>query len=178
MPPLVLFFRSLKQTHTLLLEHFLRCAFVVNIYPCVAPTIILVWCTVCACCCNVSHVRTCAHILRKSSQQHLACVYFEGRRVACAGPCSDVTSRFAETLVLSLPFPNFRLVLPVQHMTLSLCCLAKHWPRSPTHSHAGWTNQINTVHKRKVALGVKTGKSWSCPDTMCPQCCSFYHMEI
>lgn len=186
-PPLLLFFPSLKQTHTLLLEHFLRSAIVVNIYPvaCVGPTTTLVWCTVCARCCNVSHVRTCAHILRKPSQQHHGCVYFEGRHIACAGPCSDVTSRYrrlAETLVLSLltplPLTNFRLVLPVQHMTLSLCCLAKHWPRLPTHSHASWTNEVKAVHKRKVALGVKTGKSCSCPDTVCQQCCSFYRMEI
>lgn len=76
------------------------------------------------------------------------------------------------------PLPNFRLVLPVQHMTLSLCCLTKHWPRLPTHSHAGWTNDIKEVHKRKVALGVKTGKSCSRRDTVCQQCCSFYHTEI
>lgn len=65
-----------------------------------------------------------------------------------------------------LPLPNFRLALPVQHMTLSLCCLTKHWPRLPTHSHASWTNEIKAVQNRKVALGVKTGKSYSCPDSV------------
>lgn len=143
---------------------------------------------VCACCRCVSHVRTCAHILRKSSRQHRGCVYFEGRHVACDGPCADVTSRYrrlAETLSPppdrppTHPQPStFRLVLPVQHMTLSLCCLTKHWLHLPTHSLAGSTNEIRAVDKRKVALGVKTGKSRRCTDTACQQCCSFYHTGI
>lgn len=138
------------------------------------------WRTVCACCCYVSHVRACAQILRNSSQQDHSCVYFEGRHVACAGPCSDVRSCYPRPSCSpsSSPLPNFRLVLPVQHMTLSLCCLTKHWPSLPTHSHAGWTNEIQAVHKRKVALSVKTGKSCSRRDTVCQQCCSFYHKEI
>lgn len=57
-----------------------------------------------------------------------------------------------------LPLPNFRLVLPVQHMTLSLCCLTKHWLCLSTHSQAGSTNEIRAMPKRKVALNIKTGK--------------------
>lgn len=79
----------------------------------------------------------------------------------CAGPCCDVrglSHQLSETLVLSSPLPNFRLVLPVQHMTLSLCCLTKHWLCLSTHSQAGSTNEIRAMPKRKVALNIKTEK--------------------
>lgn len=144
------------------------------------PTITLVWCTVCAGCCYVSHVRACAHILRKSSQQYHVSI-LKGGTLRVLGRVLTSEAATVDSLRPSCShpsLPNFRLVLPVQHMTLSLCCLTQHWPRLPTHSHAGWTNQIKAVHRRKVALGVKTEKSCSCRDTVCEPCCSFYHKEI
>lgn len=144
------------------------------------PTITLVWRTVRACSCYVSHVRACAHILRKSLQQYHVSIS-KGGTLRVLGRVLTSEAATVDPPALSpssSPLPNFRLVLPVQHMTLSLCCLTKHWPRLPTHSHAGWTNQIKAVHRRKVALGVKTGKSCSRRDTVCQPCCSFYHKEI
>lgn len=171
------------QTHTLLLEHFLRSPFVVNIYPvaCVPQPLPLcgaLYVLVVA----MYHMSEPVHIFWESPRSRtMAVSILKGGTLRALGRVLTSEAATLDPRVPSLPrslHPNFRLVLPVQHMTLSLCCLTKHWPNLPTHSHAGWTNEIKAVHKRKVALSVKTGKSCSRRDTVCQQCYSFYHKEI